>query len=85
MTRETGSARGRTVAALAQDWVEAARAGRDGRVPLERRTITLYDGYVRNHIVPALGAHRAGALTRRHVQAFRDELLASGLARETFL
>lgn len=35
----------------------------------EGRTAVLFDGYVRNHVEPALGTRRAPALTRRDVEA----------------
>jgi integrase len=38
------------------------------RIKRKARTASLFDGYIRNHIEPALGARRAPALTRNDVE-----------------
>jgi integrase len=79
-----------TVQEVADDWLDACKRGRAGELPLEPETIKTYKGYVKNHIGPfacdkntTLGDLRIGALQRAHVRKFRDDLLASGLARIT--
>lgn len=72
-----------TVQEVADDWLAACERGRDGNHPLEPETIKTYKGYIHNHIGPALGDLRIGALRRSDVRKFRDDLLTSGLARIT--
>jgi integrase len=72
-----------TVQEVADDWLDACKRGRAGELPLEPETIKTYKGYVKNHIGPALGDKRIGAVQRSDVRKFRDDLLASGLARIT--
>lgn len=71
-----------TVAAAADMWLRHVEL--EGR---ERTTLKGYGEHVRLHIVPRIGRLKLAGLTAPRVNAFRDELLASGsraLARKVF-
>jgi integrase len=61
-------------------WVEHIAPGR-----VRPSTLATYHGYVRNRITPVLGRHRLDRLEPEHVEAWRNGLLAAGLAAATVL
>ncbi|WP_242606942.1 site-specific integrase [Protofrankia symbiont of Coriaria ruscifolia] len=61
-------------------WVDHIAPGR-----VRPSTLAGYHGYVRNRIIPVLGRHRLDRLEPEHVEAWRNELLAAGLAAATVL
>jgi integrase len=65
-----------TVAEAASDWITYAKL--EGR---ERSTIQGYQAHVDLHIGPRLGRERLARLTTPRINAFRDDLLNSGMSR----
>jgi integrase len=64
--------RGQTVTEFLASWIERKRtAGR------KLTTVTGYQGIIDNHLVPALGRHRLGALRPDHVQGMLDRIAAA--------
>jgi integrase len=63
-----------TVEKYLADWLEQS-----AKPKLKPSTFATYKGYLRAHIVPALGKHHLGKLAPHHVQQFLNERLASGL------
>lgn len=58
----------------AQAWLDETRKGA-GRVPVEPMTMVMYEGHVRNHILPVFGDRTWRSISPRSVEAFRDDLL----------
>ncbi|WP_198679328.1 tyrosine-type recombinase/integrase [Thermomonospora amylolytica] len=65
-----------SVAGYAAEWLKTAAVKRP-------TTYKNYEGYVRLHIVPALGGHQLRAVTRADVQGFVNGLVCKGLAPGT--
>lgn len=61
----------------ATDWLDWVRRGKGGDAPLEQMTMVMYEGHVRNYIVPWFGDKSWSAIRDRTVEDFRDHLLAS--------
>lgn len=61
-----------TVAEAAENWIKRVQA--DGR---ERSTLRQYRQHTDLHIVPRIGRIKLAKLTGKHIERFRDQLLAS--------
>jgi integrase len=72
----TPASRSITVAEAAADWLAHVKA--EGR---ERTTINQYRQHVELHIKDRIGRVKLSALSAPRVNAFRDDLLNSGLSR----
>lgn len=59
-----------TLAAYLRSWLRGLRDARNARI--RPRTLEFYSMIVESHIIPALGGHRLGRLSERHVQAWLD-------------
>jgi len=66
-------------------WWLAAEApkGKPGRRPLARTTLANYQVVIENHLIPALGHRKVGALTVRELDEFASRKLAAGYAPAT--
>jgi integrase len=77
-------ASGRTLLrSVAERWIAACKAGRDGAMPLEPETVVFYEGHLKHYILPELGDLSMNEVTNVRLRDFRDWLLKQGLARIT--
>ena len=63
-----------TVASFARVWLDGLRFSR------RPRTVESYEGILRNHVLPALGAIRLNRLQPVHIEALHSALEAKGLS-----
>jgi integrase len=66
-----------TLAEVADQWLKTREQGLDGEPPIDPETAVWYRGLLSNHILPALGQLRIGAVQRADVRAFREGLLSA--------
>jgi integrase len=82
--QEEAVARGYTTfKQFAAKFIEDSRQGRDGEQPLEPSTIAGYEAYLRNWVLPQLGAILLRDIDVAKVRAFRDYLIARCPSRNT--
>jgi integrase len=74
----TAASKSITVAEAAADWISYVELERR-----ERATLQGYRQHMNLHINPRLGRVKLAALTTPRINAFRDDLLASGMSRAT--
>jgi len=72
-----------TFAALAVQYVDASRVGRDGKAPLEYSTLKTYQHYLNTHILPVIGNMRLSELSRDHMTDLMNRLIGAVPSRRT--
>ncbi len=68
---------------LAEQYMEASKRGRDGKMPLEFSTLKGYQHYLDEHILPYIGNVRLNELTRDKVSMFMGQLTEKFTTRQT--